>query len=155
MQNRFSSPETSVTAQIIMVRPPKAAYGSPMAVNPTAVATRFNECVNRRDLAGLSALMPEEHRFVDPSGAVVSGRQACLSAWRGFFAAFPDYRNTFTSLTTRGNVVVIVGHSECADPALSGPALWTAAVDGERVTEWRVYEDTPEQRAALGLPGPV
>jgi ketosteroid isomerase-like protein len=122
-----------------------------MTTDPAAVAGRFNECVNSRDLAGLAALMAEQHRFVDASGAMVSGKQACLSAWRGFFAAFPDYRNVFTSITTRGDTVVIVGHSECTVAELSGAALWTATVDGELVAEWRVHEDTPENRVVLGL----
>ncbi len=138
-----------------MVRAPKASYCAVMKADPTAVATRFNECVNRRDLAGLSELMSSDHRFVDSSGAVVSGREACLAAWRGFFEAFPDYRNTFTSFAVRGHVVAIAGRSDCAAPELAGPAVWTATVSGDRVTEWRVYDDTPETRAALDLPGPV
>ncbi|GAB1513882.1 nuclear transport factor 2 family protein [Actinophytocola sp. KF-1] len=123
-----------------------------MQANP---ATRFNDCVNHADLHGLAELMTDDHRFVDAAGAVVRGKQACLAAWRGFFAAFPDYRNTFTSVATRGHVVVIEGCSVCAEPELAGPALWTAIVEGERVAEWRVYEDTPATRAALGLAGPM
>ena len=36
------------------------------------------------------------------AGHVVSGKVACLEAWRTFFAAFPDYRNHFESFTSRG-----------------------------------------------------
>jgi hypothetical protein len=82
----------------------------------------------------------------------VSGKRACLDAWRGFFGSFPDYRNVFTSLTARDDVVTIVGYSECAEPSLAGPAIWTAAIQGETVTEWRVYADTPDTRARLGIP---
>lgn len=49
-------------------------------------------------------------------------------------------------------MVVVVGYSECADPALSGPALWTVIIRDGMVAEWRVHEDTPEARASLGIP---
>lgn len=121
----------------------------------TPVVTRFNECVNRRDIDGLADLMTEDHRFVDTEAHTVSGKQACLDAWRGFFALFPDYRNVFTSLTEREDMVVVVGYSECADPALSGPALWTVIIRNGMVAEWRVHEDTPETRARLGKSFPL
>jgi ketosteroid isomerase-like protein len=122
------------------------------ADDPTSVAVRFNECINARDLDGLAQLMPEDHTFVDSGGGVVSGKEECLAAWRGFFESFPDYRNTFTSLTAHGDVVAIAGHSECSEPALAGPALWTAEVRGGAVATWRVYEDSAEARLRLGVP---
>ena len=119
---------------------------------PAAVAVRFNGSINRRDLDGLAKLMSDDHRFIDSEANTVSGKQTCLDAWRGFFDSFPDYRNVFTSLTATDDVVTIVGYSECAEPSLAGPAIWTAAIQGETVTEWRVYADSPETRARLGIP---
>lgn len=129
--------------------PPTDETNEP-GTDPVAVAGWFNGCVNRRDINGLAGLMSDDHRFVDSEGNAVSGKQACLDAWRGFFESFPDYRNVFTSLTAKDGVVTIVGYSECAEPSLAGPALWTAAIQGEVVTEWRVYPDTPAIRASLG-----
>jgi len=123
----------------------------PGGTDPVAVAARFNDSINRRDVEGLARLMSDDHRFVDAEANSVAGKSACLDAWRGFFDAFPDYRNTFTSLTANDDVVTIVGYSECAEPSLAGPALWTATITGETVTEWRVYTDTPENRARLGV----
>ncbi|MEV7611333.1 nuclear transport factor 2 family protein [Streptomyces sp. NPDC089799] len=102
---------------------------------------RFNALITAGDLAGLGALMSEDHTFVDPAGTVVSGRRACLDAWRDFFAAFPGYRNVFTSVTADGEVVSAAGRSECSDPRLAGPARWTATVHEGKVTRWHVYED--------------
>ncbi|MEU9374286.1 nuclear transport factor 2 family protein [Streptomyces sp. NPDC048255] len=117
-----------------------------------AVVSRFNAAINSRDLVGLAALMSEDHTFVDSEGGTVRGRPACIEAWRGFFAAFPDYRNVFTGSAAREGVVAVCGYSVCSRPELAGPALWTARVTGPTVTEWRVYADTPRQRRALGLP---
>jgi ketosteroid isomerase-like protein len=120
-------------------------------VDAVSVAARFNDCINTRDVDRLAALMSDDHAFIDSEGAVVSGRQAVVEAWRGFFDAFPDYRNVFTSLTASDDVVTIVGHSTCSEPSLAGPALWSATVRGGRVHIWRVFADTPAAREQLGL----
>ena len=74
-----------------------------------------------------------------------------MKAWRGFFESFPDYRNVFENVSVRDGVITIVGHSVCSDKRLDGPALWTAEVLEGKVAQWRVYDDTPENRAQLGV----
>ncbi len=118
---------------------------------PEQVVDEFNAAINRRDLAGLAERMTEDHQFIDSANAVLSGKAACLDAWRGFFDAFPDYRNTFTRLSTTNNVVAVEGFSSCSVAELDGPALWKAMVADDRIALWRVYHDTPANRAALGL----
>ena len=104
--------------------------------------TAFNDHINARDLDGLAALMTDDHTFVDAVGDTVEGKPACVEAWRGFFAAFPDYRNVFASVVADGDTVTALGHSECSVPALDGPARWTATVRGTLVSRWHV-EDAP------------
>jgi ketosteroid isomerase-like protein len=122
------------------------------AADPRSVAVAFNDSINNHDLDGLAALMTADHTFIDTEGGVVAGKRDCLDAWRGFFESFPDYRNVFTSLEVRGDLVTIVGYSACAEPSLAGPALWTAKIRDGRVVEWRVYADTLDVRASLGVP---
>jgi ketosteroid isomerase-like protein len=105
-----------------------------------AVALRFNDHINAHDLDGLAALMTDDHTFVDSAGDRVEGKPACVEAWRGFFAAFPDYRNVFATAHTDGDSVAITGHSECPVPELAGPARWTALVRDGRVAQWRVSD---------------
>lgn len=121
-----------------------------MRNDPLAVVRLFNERINAGDLDGLGALMTEDHVFVDSAGAVIAGGAACLEAWRAFFDAFPDYRNAFRSMAVRGDRVAILGASICSDPRLDGPAIWTARIADGKVREWRVHEDSPANRAALG-----
>jgi ketosteroid isomerase-like protein len=120
-------------------------------VDPQTIAVGFNDCINSRDIEGLASLMSDDHRFVDADGAVISGKANCVAAWRGFFEAFPDYRNVFASMVIRDDVVIIVGYSECAEPSLAGPAVWTATIREGAVVEWRVYEDTSDIRDRLGV----
>lgn len=113
----------------------------------------FNDCITRRDLGGLSKLMTDDHVFIDSANNTISGKDQCVEAWRGFFAAFPDYRNHFERVVLAGSEAVILGHSVCSDFRLAGPALWTAKIEDKLIAEWRVYEDTGPNRALLGLNG--
>jgi ketosteroid isomerase-like protein len=120
------------------------------AVRETGLA--FNDAINRRDLVALGGLMTDDHTFIDTEDNVVSGREDVLGAWRGFFGAFPDYRNVWANLTVKGETLVAVGHSTCAsEPELDGPAIWTARVRADGVSLWRVCTDTPENRIQLAL----
>jgi ketosteroid isomerase-like protein len=123
-----------------------------VGMDPVDVVQHFNAAINSQDLAALASLMSEDHTFIDAEGGTVRGKQPCLQAWRGFFTTFADYRNVFTDLTVRDDVVAVSGYSLCSQPELAGPALWTAHVTGTLVAEWRVHTDTPRARRELGLP---
>lgn len=117
-----------------------------------AVATRFNDAINSRDLTTLTELMTDGHRFIDTAGGVIVGKKAYVAAWRGFFAAFPTYRNVWAKVQADDRGVVVAGHTTCPEhPELHGPALWTVVVDRAQVAEWQVHTDTPETRRRLGL----
>ena len=121
-------------------------------VDLRALTITFNEHINGRDLDGLAALMTDDHVFIDTTGHAIRGKAQCLEAWRGFFTAFPDYRNIFDRLEVDGDRLAVVGRSSCSDVRLDGPALWAAKVREGKLAEWRVYEDTPTNRFTLGLP---
>jgi ketosteroid isomerase-like protein len=111
------------------------------AADDEASVRAFNEAINARDPECLGLIMTDDHRFVDPAGAVVEGKTACLDAWRGFFASFPDYRNVFEQVTGDGQGgVEVVGRSECSDPRLAGPARWHAEVRLGRIATWQVSD---------------
>jgi ketosteroid isomerase-like protein len=121
-------------------------------MNADAIARAFNDAITRRDLAALRGLMTDDHTFIDTGDNAISGREAALSAWRGFFDAFPDYRNVWQAVSVAGAVLTATGRSVCAsEPELDGPAIWTAHVRDGKVAQWRVYDDTPEIRVRLGL----
>jgi ketosteroid isomerase-like protein len=123
-----------------------------MAFTPANAANQFNDHINSADIRALASLMSEDHRFVDSQGNIVSGKPACIAAWSGFFRAFPGYRNTFDRYYEQDNLVTITGFSDCPNhPELTGPAIWTATVMADRLTEWRVYLDTVTNRMNLGI----
>jgi len=118
--------------------------------DPKLTALKFNECINRQDLDGLARLMSDDHTFVDSGGDAVTGKEQMRAAWRGFFKAYPDYKNIFDRVEWRQNLVVMLGRSTCSnEKALDGPGIWTAVVENDLVAEWRVYDDTDENRKTL------
>ena len=107
------------------------------AFDAIMVALRFNEKINQRDLGGLVELMTDDHTFIDNSGDIYNNMK---EGWNQFFENHPDYRNIFTSVIVKNNVVVMVGYSTCSnEPRLNGPSMWTAKVRDGCVSEWRVY----------------
>ena len=126
------------------------AGGSDQVSQSAAIA--FNEAINRRDLDSLDRLMADDHTFIDSDDNVLSGKEEVLKAWEGFFEAFSDYRNDWSKVMPVGGTLTAVGRSVCStEPALDGPAIWTARIGEGKVSEWRVYEDTPANRARLGI----
>jgi ketosteroid isomerase-like protein len=119
--------------------------------DPKTVALLFNEYINNQDLENLAGLMTEDHTFVSVSGKVEKGRELMKDTWAEFFILYPDYCNIFSRVESRSNCVIMVGHSECSEESLDGPALWTAIIKDDRVAEWRVYDDTEETRRKLGI----
>jgi ketosteroid isomerase-like protein len=96
--------------------------------------------------------MTDDHTFVDSDDNVLAGKQKVLKAWKGFFDAFPDYRNDWSNVMPIGDALIAVGRSVCStEPALDGPAIWMARTADDQVSEWRVYEDTPAIRGRLGM----
>jgi ketosteroid isomerase-like protein len=109
------------------------------AMTDVETVRAFNDAINARDLNALTALMSHDHRLVDSAGATVNGKAACTDAWRGFFAAFPHYRNIFDDVWSASpGVVDVVGRSECSFAALDGPARWRAVVRDNKVAVWQV-----------------
>lgn len=116
-----------------------------------SLVLRFNECINTRDLTGLAEMMTDDHTFIDSSGETHKGREKMTLGWFDFFKDYPDYRNNFTQIFIQGDLVVMVGFSECSHESLDGPAIWTAKLRDGFVSEWRVYLDTEEVRSQFGL----
>lgn len=120
---------------------------------PKTIVSAFVEKINEKDIDGLAALMNENHQFIDDEDEVMEGKTKCLASWTVFFQLFPDFRNEVEYFKVKGELVVMAGNSVCSEPSLSGPAIWTARVDGDKVSEWRVHTDSKTNRRKLGIPG--
>ena len=119
--------------------------------DPKLTALLFNECINRRDIDGLSALMSDDHIFIDREDAVYRGKETMTKGWIEFFQSFPQYRNTFTRLESRDDTVILIGYATWSTGAQPDQAIWTATIRDDRVAEWRIYQDNEKNRAMLDI----
>ena len=74
-----------------------------------------------------------------------------VQSWKQFFETFPSYKNTFTRIESNESRIVMLGHAYWSDKKPYDPAIWTATIVNDLVSEWRVYADTPENRMSLHL----
>jgi len=124
------------------------------------VVERFVAAINDRDVAQLSALMSDDHRFVDATGAVHEGRATMTEGWKQYFASFPVYRIDAESTVASGSAVMIFGWASGTARADPGggrgqswrfPAAWKGIVRGGRVAEWHVCGDIEPMIRSMGL----
>jgi hypothetical protein len=120
-------------------------------MDPKLVALQFNEYINRQDLEGLSRLMTDDHAFIDRDGKISRPREVMIESWKQFFELFPVYRNTFTRVESRKNLVVMLGHAFWSREQPFDPAIWTALIQDDLVSEWRIYADTEANRKLFSL----
>jgi ketosteroid isomerase-like protein len=123
-----------------------------------SLALAFVSAINNQDLAALSALMPEEHRFIDSLGRVLQGRENVRAGWVEYFRMVADYSIEIQEVFCKGPVVVMLGVAEgsfAVDGKLkeldrwSAPAVFRAYIDDGRVKEWRVYADNEPVRKRI------
>jgi ketosteroid isomerase-like protein len=119
--------------------------------DPKLTALQFNQCINDQNIEGLRNLMTEDHTCILGEEEARIGKETMTKAWKDFFNMLPDYRNHFVKIESRENLVIIVGFSTCSHKSLEGPALWTAKIENDRVAEWRIYDDTEENRNLLKI----
>lgn len=125
---------------------------------PVDVVLRFVTAINAHDIAGITALMTDRHRFVDSLGAVVSGKANMREGWQAYLTMVPDYQINVRQMCYNGEVVVILGAARGtyspdgqlrAENGWETPAAWRVVVNGDRVAEWQVYADNEPIRRRI------
>lgn len=125
---------------------------------PVDVTLRFVAAINAHDVAGIAALMTDNHRFIDSLGAVVSGKAKMREAWQVYLTMVPDYQIDVRWTCYNREVVVILGAARGtyapdgrlrAENRWETPAAWRAVVSGDRVAGWQVYADNEPVRRKI------
>lgn len=122
--------------------------------DPKLTALQFNECINAQDIEGLSNLMTEDHTCIIRRGGKVEvekPRERMIEVWKKFFSMFPDYKNTFTRVESKDDLVIITGYAFWSEKEPHDPAIWTAKIVEDLVAEWCIYDDTEENRKKLSI----
>ncbi|MFX0181669.1 MAG: nuclear transport factor 2 family protein [Candidatus Hodarchaeota archaeon] len=119
--------------------------------DPKLIALQFNEYINNQDISGLTNLMTEDHTFIDREGKVDEGKESMTQGWITFFNQFPNYKNYFTMVESRDNLVILLGYAKWTTESKTDYAIWTAKIKNDRVAEWRIFHDTEEKRKKLKI----
>ncbi len=119
--------------------------------DPKLTALQFNQYINDQDIDGLSSLMSDDHTFIDRANEVSRGKDKMTKGWIEFFKMFPDYRNTFTRVESKEDIVIILGHAYWSEKEPYDPVIWTAKIKDGLVNEWRVYKDNEDNRRKFNL----
>ncbi len=123
------------------------------------VVRDFVARINDRDVAGLTELMTDDHRFVDATGAVHAGRDLMRKGWEEYFSSFPDYHIEVEDVIGAGPLVALFGWARGTARGLGAssgaawriPAAWRAEVRERGLAEWRVYCDVEPMLRSLGI----
>jgi ketosteroid isomerase-like protein len=124
---------------------------------PVALAISFVDCINQRDVSRLGDLMSSDHRLDVFDEAPLIGKEANVEAWRGYFDSFPHYVIYPRRIAACGDTVAILGHTTGSHLTLPDEEerrltlIWIAETAGNAVTGWKLVEDDPANRQALGL----
>jgi ketosteroid isomerase-like protein len=124
---------------------------------PVATVIGFIDAINRGDVGRLAELMSPDHRLQVLQEPPVTGRDANREAWHGYVTAFPDYVIYPDRLVRRGDDVLVLGSTTGSHLGLPDreerqlTVIWRATVHDGLLTLWQILEDTPAQRALLGL----
>lgn len=122
-------------------------------MEPKNIVLKFNECITHADIDGLSNLMSDDHIFIDRANKRTEGKIRNISTtWKPFFNLFPEYRTIFEKIILKGSTVILTGYSVCSDEILNNVhAIWMAQVKNNKVSLWRIYDDTKQNREMLGI----
>lgn len=95
--------------------------------------------------------MTEDHTFIDRAGGIDKGKESMTKGWTQFFENFPDYKNNFSRVESRENLVILIGYAYWSEKNKYDPAIWTARIENDLVAEWRIYDDTKENREKFNI----
>jgi hypothetical protein len=95
------------------------------------------------------SLMTNDHLFIDRDG---DHNNDMINGWKEFFGNFPTYKNYFTRVESRDNLVILIGYAKWSKDSLEEDhAIWAATIKSDMVSKWQIYYDTKENRRNLDI----
>jgi hypothetical protein len=120
--------------------------------DPKLTALLFNECINSEDIDGMVSLMNDNHSLICYDEIGSYNKKTSREAWVKFFNGVTHYKNHFSKIESRDNFVIIMGKATCANIEwLNKNVLWSVLIENDKLSEWKVYDDTIENRKRLNI----
>ncbi|KPL10655.1 hypothetical protein AMJ71_02440 [candidate division TA06 bacterium SM1_40] len=125
--------------------------------SPVDVGIRFVESINRRDLDGLVALMPPDHKLFPGGGDVITGREKARDALSDYVSSWPEFQIHISDIYLVDNAVVMIGRTtgSCADTPkgieIQERRIYVAKVEDGFVKEFHHLDDSDQVRKEFGV----
>ena len=122
----------------------------PLPPIPTTIS--FIDRINRSDPDGLRELMTVGHTLQVFDEEPLVGRDANVEAWRGYFAAFPEYVIYPRRVAAEGHLVAVRGRTTGSHLGLADDQefelslMWLATVVDGAVDRWQLVADDEANR---------
>ncbi len=114
--------------------------------DPISIVKAFNDCINNQDIAGMASLMHEGHTFIDRDG---SSHGPKIIWWKDG-SSFLRCSRSIKTLSLRSKLqktrVFVLGYAYWSEKEPYDPVIWTGKIENNLIAEWRVYEDSAENR---------
>jgi len=112
-------------------------------MNSAETFKQFVIAINNHDVRSLTALMTNDHVFVDSVGNRAHSATSMEAGWRSYFAMCPDYWIHTDYVMVEDGVALAVGEAGGTIDGVSWrtPAAWKAVIRDGKVMEWRVFAD--------------
>ena len=118
--------------------------------DPKLTALQFNEYINNQDVKGLSSLMAKDF-WVKVKKEEIWNRDM-INGWQRFFSDHPTYKNIFTRVESRENLVILIGYALWSkDSKEEDHCIWTTTIENDLLVNWRLYEDIEDNRKKLNI----
>jgi ketosteroid isomerase-like protein len=109
------------------------------------VAAVFVDAINSHDVEALCLLMTDNCMFTDACGRTHHSVDSLRKAWHDTFRWFPDYQIRIERIVVDGQFVVLIGSTRAkadSEQCSAIPTVWTAEIEDNRVSSWRVYAES-------------
>ncbi len=132
------------------------------------VARAFVDAYNRADWGGLEALLGPQSVYDEvATGRRAEGELEIVDLFKGWRQAMPDAQGTVTNALDCGNTTVLEvtwtgtftgpwttpdGEVEPTNRHHTSPGCIVATIEGDRIKDFRQYQDFMTLRQQLGLP---
>ena len=126
-------------------------------MTPQETVEAFIDCINRRDLEALLAMITDNHVLKVMDEPEVVGKEALRPAWRAYFDGFPNYVIHPHRFAQNPGGVAMLGHTTGShlglpdDEESKQTLIWNAGLRNGKVSAWLILPDTPRGREVLGL----
>ncbi len=123
-----------------------------MLAKPVRITLDFIEAINSNNLDKITAMMTEDHLFIDLDKEEIYRIKTLVRWWQFYFSHWPDYKICVSEIFSKDNKVIVVGRTSGSHVGIpeskefKETLIWYSEVVDDRIKNWHLHFDTEENR---------